>query len=567
MAVNNEIKIILVHMSIRGSLVLPLILMVGMSACDFSPSVNYLLKAPQWEEITLELTASDVYGNPYTDVDVYAVFKHNDFGEIKRPAFWDGEKSWKIRFASPVSDGTWNWESFCSNTGDSGLHGVKGQFVATTYTGDNSLIRKGLLRMSEGKRNVVHADGTTFLVVGDTPWALPWRATYEDVHVYARDRQSKGFNAALLMTICPDRHAQGPDARTTEIGFARSFKDIEGGHINEPIIPYFQYMDSLMKILIAHEIVPVYQPVFHGFGWKNLQILGWDMVPEEYARYCRYLVARYGAQPAIWLVSADSDARFPGVLEGGEEIGRWDAYGQPTGLHYSRFDDYGPTVWNRSYEYVPHLNKIHHDKDWLDFQWCQTGHWAENQFHKVERMYDNKPVKGTANGESTYEGMGDPDNGAGWWQGQDAWGQLMHGGTMGVFYGAGGLWNWKITADEEGWPSWANSLVSWKGALDLTGSTYVGYIGQALKGLDMADIQRVRDQATGYFLAKTGKVYIAYLEEGGEISLDGLKSGLPYEWFNPKTGEVAVKGSIAATSQVFRAPDSNPWVLIVGKRR
>ena len=196
----------------RTSIFLFIVFMVlsGFYSCQNKETIK---KAPQWKEITLSLQAGQQYENPYTDVEVYAVFTHPEYGEIKRPAFWDGGNSWKIRFASPVSEGRWTWETVCSNTDDKGLHGREGKVEATEYTGSNELIRHGLLGMSKGHRNVVHADGTPFPVVGDTPWALPWRATYEMVHTYADNRQKKGFNAALLMSFCPDTEAEGPDAR------------------------------------------------------------------------------------------------------------------------------------------------------------------------------------------------------------------------------------------------------------------------------------------------------------------------------------------------------------------
>jgi hypothetical protein len=53
--------------------------------------------------------------------------------------------------------------------------------------------------------------------------------------------------------------------------------------------------------------------------------------PAEYARYCRYLVARYGARPAIYLVGADGSGDEPQVSAGGKEIEHWDDYRQPTG--------------------------------------------------------------------------------------------------------------------------------------------------------------------------------------------------------------------------------------------
>ncbi len=94
------------------------------------------------------------------------------------------------------------------------------------------------------------------MLVGDTPWALPWRATEEQVRVYAADRQAKGFNAALLMSVQPDMHARGPRDRTADEGFDVGFEDLQDGHLNVLNPAYFQYVDRLLAILVEHEIVP-----------------------------------------------------------------------------------------------------------------------------------------------------------------------------------------------------------------------------------------------------------------------------------------------------------------------
>ena len=72
-----------------------------------------------------------------------------------------------------------------------------------------------------------------------------------------------------------------------------------------------------MNILVNHEIVPVYLPIFHGYGWKGQVVLGWNTVPSEYGRYMKYLIVRYGAMPAFWLVGGDSDGRAPGIEAAG----------------------------------------------------------------------------------------------------------------------------------------------------------------------------------------------------------------------------------------------------------
>jgi hypothetical protein len=524
--------------------------------------------AEQWYETELVFTAEKAYENPYTDVEFRVEFSGPQGQILVRPGFWYESNTWKVRFANPVDKGEWTWKSYASDKDDNGLNGKSGSIISHPYSGTNPLIKKGLLRMSIGKRNVIHANGEPFMMIADTPWALPWRGTKESVTEYARKRQSQGFNTALLMSLQPDRDAEGPRSRTEPLGFDVAFEDLKDGHLNMPNPQYFQMFDTLRNILIDHGIVPVFQPVFHGFGWKGLNVLGWNMDPVEYARYCRYLVARYGAAPAMWLISGDSDGRDIGVIEGGEEVQKWDAYQQPTGMHYSPFCEVIPDWWNRSYEYIPHQNKINQEKEWLDFQWCQTGHGGEHQPWKVEKMYNNLPIKASANGEPTYEGIRDPANGSGWWQGHEAWLNFTSGGTMGVVYGAGGLWNWKLFQDEQGWPDWANSNVSWKEAIQLPGADYVGYMAKALAGVDIVDISLRHDLAGGILcLAKPGEVYIVYLPEGGEVTLAGVSGTLQYRWFDPVKGEFMSEGNTEVTEPNFDSVGSNPAVLIVTATR
>ena len=516
----------------------------------------------QWKELELTFHARAAYDNPYTDVDLHVEFIHNSGEKLIRPGFWDGDNTWKVRFACPVDTGEWSWQSHSSNPDDAGLNGKKGKIICKPYSGNNDLIRHGLLKMSAGKRNVIHSDGTPFMMIGDTPWALPWRGTVESVSVYAKNRQERGFNAALLMSLQPDRGVIGPRDRTREGGFDVAFEDLKEGHINQINTSYFQYLDTLRNILVDHGIVPVFQPVFHGFGWKGKDVLGWTVEPGEYARYTRYLIARYGAKPAMWLVGADGNGKNRGVLEGGLETEKWDAYHQPTGIHYNPFDDYCPESFDQNNCF--HNNSSFQDAEWLDFQWCQTGHGGQHLFHKVERMYENLPVKAVACGEPTYEGIGNPDNGSGWWQGHEAWSQFLSGGTMGIVYGAGGLWNWKLTPDEPGFDDWCNSNVSWREAIELPGSSYAGYLGKALKGLDITDIEKHPELADGKLcLAKPGKLYIVYLPEGGNVKISQLSGSLKYQWFDPRKGEFVYESITQAGSQIFNPGTDSPRVLII----
>ena len=533
----------------------------------FSGCTREIPQAEQWVTHEIALTSEVKYVNAYTDIDVWAQFINSNEDTLIRPAFWDGGNNWKIRFSPPDTGSTWSWTTF-SSPYDKGLAGKKGSLTSVAYTGRNSLLKHGLLRMSGGKRNVIHADGKPFLVVGDTPWSIPFRATTDQVKIYAADRMKKGFNAALLMSVQPDMFAEGPESRNTVLGFARGFTDLHEGHLNKLKPDYFQYLDSLIQILVDHGIVPVYQPVFHGFGWKGKTVLGPVADPGEYARYCRYLVARYGSMPAFWLVNGDAHGLDRGVKPGGEMIEKWDCYQQPTGIHYNPADDYLASWANGDSSRCFHYNRSYQDETWLDFQWAQTGHDGLHLYHKVERMYDNKPTKANLNGEPTYEGMGNGKNGLGWWQGEEAWNQLMHGGTMGVVYGAACLWQWKVNPDEPGWDSWTDAPMSWKEAMAQEGSNYAGLVSKAFADFDFADMERRRDltDSDRYILAKEGVFYIAYLDKGGTITIKNMIAGLPFYWFNPKTGVFVTEG-ITSSEGTFKTPDNNPWVLIIGKRK
>lgn len=517
----------------------------------------------QYEPFEIVLQSAADYANPYTDVSLSATFISDQGDTLHRPGFWDGDHRWKVRFASPSASARWSYRTVASNAADTGLHGKTGKLICKAGNQTNALRSHGPLQISPGKRNLVHHDGTPFFLVGDTPWALPFRATYDHARIYAAKRKQQGFNAALLMTVQPDTKAEGPDARATELGFARGFDDLSDGHINQLRPEYFAYLDSMTNTLLEHGIVPVYQPIFHGFGWKGLGVLGNKIVAEEYVRYCRYLLARYGAQPAIWLIAADHDGNDPGVREAGEMLEREDAYRQPVGIHYNPCDDF-VAEWavNDPDKHCMHYNKTSQEADWLDFQWAQTGHGTEHQYHKVRRMYDNLPTKAVANGEPTYEGMNDGQNGLGWWQGEEAWGQLFSGGTMGVVYGAAGLWQWKVSEDEAGWAAWATQLKSWRTTLNLKGAEYVGLVGKALEGVDLTDIERRTPPAGSDFplLVKPGKTYLAWLPEGGMVTVEGIPENLTARWFNAKTGDFT---PASGEDGQYECPGQGAWVLVV----
>lgn len=512
-------------------------------------------QSPQWQEVEIEFTAERETANPYTDVEAWVDFVHSDGLSLRRPVFWDGGQTFRVRFTSTVAAGTWTWNAF-DRDGDPGIQGRTGTLEAAPAPADKqtAFSRHGFWKIPQGGRNLLHADGTPRLLCADTAWALPWRATVEQVETYAKDRRDKGFNAVLLMTIQPDRRVTGPRSRTEDRGFDVGFEDLPDAKLRKLNPAYFQTFDQLVDVLTKHGIAPVYQPVFHGYGWKGGGAAGNDVSAADYARYCRYLVARYGARPAIWLVGGDGPANKAAVIEQLDEAGKmieqWDAYAQPTGIHYS-----------------PHaLNRTHQEKNWLDFQWCQTGHNGEHLPERVADMWRNLPVKAIANGEPTYENIGRIGNGSGWWQGHEAWCNLTAGGTMGVVYGAGSLWQWRLNADEPDHADWCTAPgAGWREALDFEGSKYPGIAAKIFNGLDFAGMEPNWTCTYGRRgLLVPGKLFVLYLPTGGETAIISPDVPRSYRVFDPQTGQVVGRGNLEdkQSAQAKSGSPDQPRVLV-----
>lgn len=509
--------------------------------------------APQWTPVEITLTASEFYENPYCDVLVWMEFTHDTGLKLVRPAFWDGGATWRVRFASPLSVGIWKWTTV-GNVGDPGLVGRSGRVSCTPATEPASFLAGGLLSMSPGGRNVMRGNGSALLLVGDTAWALPWQATVEDCRIYARDRAAKGFNMALLMTMMPDLGVVGPEGRGIPGAFERAFDDFYEATLTQLRPEYFQYFDQLVGILIEHGIVPVYQPLFHGYGWKGKGSAGLKVPGEDYARYCQYLVARYGAWPAIYLVGADGNGTERTIAAGGRAVSENDCYMQPTGIHYA-----------------PHATDgAHQSAEWLDFQWCQTGHTGEHHPEKVAAMWSQTPPKGVANGEPTYEKMGEGGRDAtGWWQGHEAWSNLCAGGTMGVVYGAGSLWSFNVAPHELGMEEWTVAPgFTWKDALDFEGSTFVGMIARIFAGEPFADMAPNVTYTYGLRgLARPHEFFLVYLENPPtDFRMPIVSEDVPrkYRVWDLKIGEIVASGEWSSEANAVAVPGGGPRAVVFG---
>jgi hypothetical protein len=163
-----------------------------------------------------------------------------------------------------------------------------------------------------------------------------------------------------------------------------------------------------------------------------------------------------------------------------------------------------------------------------------------------------------------YEHIGKLGRATGWWQGHEAWSNLCAGGTMGVVYGAGSLWQWRLQPDEPGHDAWCYAAqAGWREALDFEGSRHVGSVAHILDGLPFADIAPSWQVALGRRgLLLPGKLFICFQEDGGPLHLFGDDVPRRYRIVDPRSEAVISSGEWNLSGAVLPDDGGGPRLYI-----
>jgi hypothetical protein len=387
------------------------------------------------------------YPDPFKEMTLDALVTAPDGRQFKVPAYWAGGNEWRFRYASD-SIGMHTYRTECSDPKNPKLHGVEGKIEVVPYRGESPLYRHGPIRVAKDQRHFEHADGTPFFWLGDTWWkGLCQRIPFEGFQRLAADRKAKGFTVVQIVAgPLPDeppfdpRWANEGGMPYTE-GYAR---------VNPA---FFDNADRRLEHLIEAGIVPA---IVGGWGW-HMPSVG----VEKMNRHWRYLIARYGAYPVVWVVGGEA-----GGLE-------WTAVAR----YVRNLDPYHRPATAHPYSSA---RQSLTDDAVLDFDMLQTGHgggWgapigeyagvALNTVAKVTSHYSKMPPMPVLVGEVTYEGhmmSNGPEI-----QRFMFWSSMLNG-AAGHTYGAGGIW--QMNSETERGAEY--EFTPWFEAMQLPGSTQVG---------------------------------------------------------------------------------------------
>jgi len=512
----------------------------------------------QWRVVEIPLTSTKTYANPFLDVSITATFTGPGGTVITRPGFWDGGDSWKVRFA-PTKTGTWTYNVTSSDTTNSGLHNQSGTITANAYTGSLDIYKNGFLKKS-ADRYLSYANDMPFFWLGDTHWYFDWSESWSTCNKTGCTSQFK--------YMVDKRAAQKFTVYQSGI-FGEQAKYWATGLIGTQIDPnYFKNtLDQEMKYIADSGLVNAF-----GTGWNYAVDNGGGTTE---IRLAKYVVARYGAYPMVWITGSEvggynygsaRDVRLDAWRQVAQEIDANDAYNQPQTAHYT-------ADWPTYYQ----------GESWYDFTLLQGGHNVMPYTSQYLNYYINYPTTPVIEGEANYEQINNSGLVSADMVRKTAW-RAVQSGTFGYTYGAHGVWN----------AAWDNSDTTkdytyghrnWYDGIDFIGADQMTHVVDFYTAISWQDLiprpsgwaawnLSLDNRSMPVVKADDGKstvvVYFPaeYNTTGSVGTLNNLQSAAyTGQWFNPRTGAyTTISSSIVPTNgnyAVPQKPDSNDWVLLL----
>jgi hypothetical protein len=513
-------------------------------------------------EIILHSTKG--YDNPFMDVNIDAVFTHEDGTVIAIPGFWNGDNEWKVRFASEKA-GVWNYSVTCTDNENPSLFD-KGTVTVQAAAPKNELEAHGYVTLRKGDRYLSYLDGKPFFYLADTHWQMP---DYEHLNEcnypgctcgsqfkhLVDDRVKKGFT--VYQTYFDSANSDGGGNERLHLWWQDRFTKINPQAFNET-------MDIMMEYLADKGIT-----VAMGFGVHSSTINAFGQKAEPLLMFARYCVARYACYPVVWITAQEINIGGPKGFEiyrqVGALVGELDGFKRPNSAHI--FPMYADTENAAAIDNCP----------WHQWWALQAGHTGD--FNAVrERFYyesyynlaSKKPIIET---ECNYEDLSGTN-------GNDvprigAYHAVISG-SAGFTYGVTGVWAMRWNEEKRGWTGY--SPEPWYIGMDKPGSTEVGYMKAFFEYVGWADLTPSYDHTFGTFemrkhvsiCHKDNDIIIYYFYDPANErgTLLGLKKNVKYQmrWFDTVTGKfIDLDPVISAdgTCPIPKKPSNRDWLLLL----
>jgi Protein of unknown function (DUF4038)/Domain of unknown function (DUF5060)/Putative collagen-binding domain of a collagenase len=509
----------------------------------------------KWARFEQSFLSTVRYANPMQDVSLKVSFI-SPLGETNLvDGFWDGENTWRVRF-SPNLPGRWTFETACTDASNAGLDHRAGEFLCSAAIGQTRFHQHGLVQVARDHRHLEHADGTPFFWLADTAWGGAREAEAKQWEVYAQARSYQKYSV-IQWAVGPgvDSHGMAPIA---------SF----GDHI--AINPeFFQRLDAKVDILTEAGLLSAIVPLLEMPPPKEII----PLPDKEVAVLVRYLEARWGADPVVWLLAFDGGTPSDLAL-------RWKRIGQ---LAFGA-QPHAPVMVCPGTAFGA-LDAFRHEP-WVDMFGCQvftqpndatlasalTGPLAKEWTNSPPRPFiPLLPRENSASPQIQKPFAAGQVRRAAYWS-------VLMSASAGVSYGGEGIADWSPSLTPPGTGSGSAALPIWLRTLSLPAGEQVGYLGEWLNSLEYWRLRPQPDAVATQPGHKAPQRYIAAAATEdkdlvlayvpADRSVDLVTSSLPVaptaNWLNPRTGEILpAVAAVSGNNCQFSSPGPGDWLLLV----
>jgi len=506
--------------------------------------------ASQWRVSELTFQSDRDYRDPF-DFEVAglsAEFVGPANQRFVVPGFWDGERTWRIRF-TPTVPGEWVYVTRSHDAGDHGLNEQHGSLTAGPPSGETALRRHGgFLRSSVNGRYLTYTDGTPFFWLGDTWWTVPSEApSLAQFSQMVERRVTQGFSVF---------QAHGYTGFEPTPGLT-VFEAVKKGGGNAVQLwrrsdEYFAYAEQRGILAVS--------------GFATGHVLD-DVSLRDLERLWFYYLARYGAYPVTFLITqeynadvGDKKGRVRKIRELGRFIHEHDPYKRVFSVHPWVNSKDGREAWA---------------EDWYGFAMLQSGHFVNATCDAYLRARDVSPARPVVESETNYEAFARSGFQVDAAVIRRSAYTAFQCGVAGFTYGAQGLYAGIVSKEQPASTAKWGPVLTWDQGLGLPGASQLEHLVRLYETLDWWRLQPwPADRATGGALVQTlgDELVVAYLPSApgqrADVKVLGLPNRAHYvaDWFDPRTGAMSrVTGTLSldgATLRVPPAPSSEDWVFV-----
>ncbi len=512
-----------------------------------------------WMKFEASFQSDRSYENPLYDVNRFEVSFTSSSGRVQKiQGFWDGGRSWKVRFA-PDERGIWTYTTQCSDDSNSGLHEREGRFEVVSHDSKHDIYTRGAVIRPWGGYHLAHADGTPFFWTACTAWNGPLKATDAEWRTYLQDRAGKNYNVIQFVTT----QWRGGDAdRQGRVAFQGS------GRIQ--IDPeFFQRLDRKIDLINEYGLVaaPVLLWALPSGQGRHLSP-GYYLPDQEAVLLARYLVARYGGNQVVWFLGGDG--RYIDEYEQ-----RWKVIGRGV------FGEEHPGLVAQHPHGRSWIGAAYAGEPWLDIVGYQSSHSSQertvNWINKgpVSEQWDQLPPRPIINLEPIYEQVHadttpqDVRNASYW--------SVFAAPPSGISYGANGLWSWRREGEKilnHRDAPWAGT---WRESLELAGGAQIGYLSEFMQRFEWWKLKpgqelladQPGDEVFNHFISvlRTDdfKEILVYTPVKTSIRLyNPLRLQYRAQWFDPAANQYSESQKIGADGVLScSSPLENDALLIL----